>query len=64
MVNYCGHCGQFHGAFVCPRIRHMEYFSNGMVKFVDYHPPADINWQAYAPNEQASRSVANIPQLT
>lgn len=32
----CKHCGNYHDQ-VCPRIKSIEYFQNGLVKKVEYH---------------------------
>jgi hypothetical protein len=32
----CSHCGFTHDG-ICPRIKSLEYFENGMLKKVEYH---------------------------
>ena len=36
----CGHCGMYHQSQVCPRIKSIDYYANGMVKHVEYHTAA------------------------
>lgn len=33
----CGHCGMTH-AGICPLIRAIDYFPDGTVKRIEYHP--------------------------
>ena len=49
----CPHCGAIHKE-TCPRIRRIEYFADGQIKAVEFHPPApsfiaDINPGQSAP---------------
>jgi hypothetical protein len=37
-MNKCQHCGFIHDG-VCPRIKSIEYYENGMLKKVEYHAP-------------------------
>lgn len=34
----CVHCGYIHDG-VCPRIKSIEYYENGMTKKIEYHGP-------------------------
>lgn len=39
---HCMHCGQIHtNVGQCPRVKAVDYYENGMVKRVEYHPPGD-----------------------
>lgn len=35
----CGHCGMFHSSGACPRVKAIEYYPDGSIKRVEYHPP-------------------------
>ena len=37
-ASYCRHCGLWH-AGACRRIRSIEYWPDGTVRRVEYHPP-------------------------
>jgi hypothetical protein len=36
----CHHCGMWHGG-QCPRVKRIEYYSDGTTKSVEYHDPND-----------------------
>lgn len=42
----CGHCGYMHDG-VCPRLKSISYYENGMIKKIEYHGPNEPN----EPNE-------------
>jgi len=42
----CGHCGFMHSG-VCPRIKSIEYYENGMIKKIEYHGPNEQQMPQY-----------------
>jgi hypothetical protein len=38
-MNNCPHCGMIH-QMTCPRIRAIDYYQDGSVKRIEFHPPA------------------------
>lgn len=44
LYNGCPYCGAGHvspGPNGCPRVKRVEYFENGTIKAVEFHPAAD-----------------------
>lgn len=37
----CPYCGDFHHSGICPTIKAIEYFENGMVKHIEFKAAAD-----------------------
>jgi hypothetical protein len=52
----CGHCGFIHDG-VCPRIKSIEYYENGMIKKVEYHGLNEPE-RRYYDDEDASQEAA------
>ena len=40
-VTVCQYCGQSHHPEACPRVKSIEYYSDGRVKKVELHPLTD-----------------------
>jgi hypothetical protein len=36
MNNFCPYCGQYHGLGVCPKIRAIEYYSDGSIRKIEF----------------------------
>lgn len=39
VIHICEHCGGSHYSNRCPRIKSIEYYQNGKVKRIEFHPP-------------------------
>jgi hypothetical protein len=45
----CQWCGQVHFAGICPKVKSIEYFPNGQVKWVEFWGPMTYNGNNFTP---------------
>lgn len=51
----CGHCGGWHEG-ICPRIKSVEYHSNGTVRRIEYHDTRDSAALPASPSSPAPQT--------
>ena len=63
-VTVCQYCGQSHHPEACPRVKSIEYYSDGRVKKVELHPPDELYGSLVFEPNVTSTTTTNVVSVS